>query len=784
MSGKEGWLPWGECDVSKGVTAVLALLVPAVALAQATDVAVPEVNLPTVSITGSAPLLGSGGDANKVPAASEALTRRDVVRTGIPSALGALDEKIGGIALDDASGNPFEPNLLYRGFTASPLPGSAQGIAVYLNGTRFNQAFGDTVDWDLIPAEAIARINLEGSNPVFGLNALGGSISVQLRDGFSYHGGEIRLYGGSFGQVGSEFEYGKQSGNVAAYVAASIIHSDGWRQDQGSEVRRVYGDIGWRGTAAQLHLGILAADNHLSQPGTVPVELLAADRSAAFTSPNLNVNKYLRLSLTGTYDLGTDTQLQGAAYYTNFVQRVLNGNTANGQPCNDGSGLLCSDQGNPLTTRGGAAIPDFLNGGPYSELDLQGVNTNGYGASLQTTHSGTVLGFANRVIGGVSVDGGVTLLDDTPIIGGLTADRAFLAPGVTIAQADGSIAPVRVSIANNYYGVYASDTLDLTKRLSLNLSGRLNVAQVDLHDELGGAISGNHSYTRFNPGIGLTYKLAPWATAYAGYSEANRAPTPAELSCADPATPCTLANFFVGDPALKQVVAHTWEAGLRGTLHPAKGGTATWHAGLFRTDSSDDIFFVASAIPGRDYFQNVGSTLRQGVEAGVAYHAGRLDAWVDYAYTEATFQTPLTLDSPLNPAADANGQIQVQPGNRLPGVPLNRLKFGVEYGITPAWTVGLSGIASSGQYLFGDEANLVPRIAPYVVLTLDTRYRLTPGIEVFGTVTNPTNAKYETYGTFSPTSAIPIAQAPGASNTRSLSPAAPVAGYGGVHVLF
>jgi outer membrane receptor protein involved in Fe transport len=766
--------------------AALGLLVPGLALAQsAPDApAAPEATLPAVSITGAAPLLGSGGDANTVPAASQALTRQDVVRTGISSALGALDEKVGGIALDEAAGNPFQPNLLYRGFTASPLPGSTQGLAVYLNGTRFNQPFGDTVDWDLIPAEAVARINVEGANPVFGLNALGGSISVQLRDGFSFHGGDARLNGGSFGRIGSELQYGAQSGSVAAYVAASIIHADGWRQDQGSEVRRIYGDVGWHGPDAQAHLGILLADNHLSGPGTVPVELLAADRSAAFTSPNLTVNKYVRLSLTGTYDVNAATQIQAAAYYVNFAQRVVNGNTPTGQSCPDGSGLLCSDNGGYLTGRDGAPIPDVLAGGPYSEMDLEGITTNGYGASAQATHTGAILGRGNRVLAGASVDDGVTLYDATPIIGGLTPDRAFLAPGITIAQSDLSIAPVRLSITNTYYGLYASDTLDLAPRLTLTLSGRLNVAQINLTDDLGGPISGNHTYAHLNPGIGLTYTLARWATAYAGYSEANRAPTPAELSCADPASPCTLANFFVGDPALKQVVAHTWEAGLRGTLHPAGGGTLTWHAGGFRTQSDDDIVFVASVIPGRDYFQNVGTTLRQGLEAGIALRRGRLNAWLDYAYTEATFQSALTLDSPLNSGADANGQIRVRPGNRLPGVPLNRLKFGADYGVTSAWTLGISGIASSGQVLFGDEANLQPRTNPYVVLNLDTRYRIAPGIEVFGLVQNLLDAKYETYGTFSQTSAVPIAQLPGASNTRSLSPAAPVAGYGGVHVAF
>lgn len=758
------------------------LVLPGLALAQSGDLVLPDqpVNLPTLNITGTAPLLGSGGDPNKVPAASTIVPGKTVVRLGIPSALGALNDTVGGVSLDEAAGNPYQPNFVYRGFTASPLAGTAQGIAVYLNGTRFNQPFADSVDFDLIPDEAIARMNLEGANPVFGLNALGGALSVQLKDGFTFHGGDASLYGGSFGQIGTSFEYGAQHGSTAAYIAGTIQHDTGWRQDQGSEIRRVYGDLGWRGEAARLHLGLLAADNHLSGPGTTPVQLLAADRSAQFTAPNLTVNKYVRLSLTGSYDLDAATSIQGAAYYLNLSQRVLNGNSSDTQPCGDG--LLCDGGGNPLLTRGGAAIADVLAGGPYAQLDRQGVDTNGYGASAQITHSGSILGHANRLVAGLSLDGGVTGFNANTAIGALSPDRYFTGPGITIAQPDLSIAPVRVSIANTYYGAYASDTLDLTQRLALTLSGRLNVAQIDLHDRLGTALSGNHSYTHFNPGAGLTYKITPDLTAYASYSVANRAPTPAELSCADSASPCTLSNFFVADPGLKQVIAHTIEAGLRGVLHPMPGADMTWHAGLFRTDSNDDIRFVPSAIPGRDYFQNVGTTRRQGIEAGATFRAGRLDAWIDYAYTDATFQSPLTLDSPLNPAADANGQIHVRGGDRLPGVPAHRLKFGAAYGITTAWTLGLSGIASSGQYLFGDEANLTPKTSSYVVLTLNTSYQLAPRIQLFGFVRNLLDARYETYGAFSPTGSVPIAIAPGASDPRSLSPAPPIAGFGGIRV--
>src|SRR6185312_4436605 len=208
------------------------------------------------------------------------LTDRDITRDGNANALRALNENVPGVSLDSAAGNPYQPNLFYHGFQASPLQGNAQGLAVYLNGVRFNQAFGDTVNWDLLPDIAIDRLNLVGSNPVFGLNALGGS----------------------FGKVQGEFQYGKQIGDVATYLAGSALHEGGWRDLQSSDLYNFYGDIGWRGEKAELHLNIVGADTQLNGPGTSPVQLLAADPRAQFTAPNLVANKYSLVSLNGSYD--------------------------------------------------------------------------------------------------------------------------------------------------------------------------------------------------------------------------------------------------------------------------------------------------------------------------------------------------------------------------------------------------------------------------------------------------------------------------------------------------
>jgi len=664
------------------------------------------------------------------------------------------------------------------------------------------KSFGDTTNWDLIPDVAIDRVELAGSSPAFGLNALGGALTVKLRDGFSYHGAQLELSGGSFGRIQGSAQYGVQSGNTAAYIAGTALNEDGWREHSPSQLRQIYGDLGWRGDKSEVHLSLLGAINNLIGNGTAPIELLAASRSAVFTYPDITRNKYLRLGLSGSHELSDAVSLQGTAYYSNLSQRASNGNAADAQPCDDDPAFVCRDGIAALTTRGGGRIANFLNpgffpglpqfsgGGPYARLDETATDSNGYGASLQATHRAELFGRPNRLLVGASYDGGSTLFSARSSLGGLALDRGFAGPGVVIDQADGSVTPVRLSAVNSYYGLYASDTLDVTPALSLTLSGRLNVAEIDLRDQTGTALSGNHSFSKFNPAAGLTYKITSAISAYGGYSESNRTPTPAELSCASPASPCSLNNFFVADPGLKQVVARTFEAGLRGRFavgdrFPIGGGArVSWNAGVFRTDSDDDILFTSSAVLGRGFFQNVGTTRRQGVEAGVNFRQGSLSAFVDYAYTDATFRTPFSLGSQSNPFADANGLIQVQPGNRLPAIPAHRVKFGLQYDLTPDWTVGTTGIASSGRYLQGDAANQNPTTGAYVVLNLNTSYRVTKGVEVFGLVQNLTNEKYATFGSFSPVSLVPIVQAPNANNTRSLTPGAPIAGFGGVRVTF
>ncbi|HSZ93262.1 MAG TPA: TonB-dependent receptor [Acetobacteraceae bacterium] len=787
-----------KCGAALGV---LACLLPGLALAQANsqpapmtaapDAAAPVPELPPVDIIAPTPLLGSGMDRNKVPAETQVITSQGITQQGPPSYLNALQDQAQGVQLDSAAGGPFQPDVDYHGFVASPLEGTPQGLAVYLNGIRFNQAFGDTVNFDLIPDIAINTMDIEGANPVFGLNALGGSIAIQLKNGFTYHGGEIDAYGGSFGQVAGAFQYGKQAGNTAVYIAASGLTENGWRDDQSQALKQLYADIGWRGERAEVHLNIDLAQTTLEAPGSTPVQWLAVDPRTQFTGPSPVNNAYALISLNADVQLSDTTSVQAVTYYDYFLQRVGNGNVADFGPCNTVSGFLCEAGTDVLATdRNANPIPAFFGAGPYSDWDSQTTNTNGYGVAVQVTNKDRIFDHGNQLVAGVSFDGSSTLFGATTAIGGLDQvtenfiGPAFAPNGVVTDQADGTDIPVKLGVSTAYYGVYLTDTFDITPQLSANVSGRFNAEQIDLNDELGTGLSGNHSFTHFNPGVGLTYRLNRAFTVYASYSTSNRAPTPAELSCASPASPCSLANFFTGDPNLKQVVGHSIEAGFRGTLTPFPGAKLDWNLGLFHTNLDDDIEFVQSPVLGRGFFQNVGATQRQGFDAGVQWHGNRWMAYLNYTYTDATFQSSFIESSPLNPGADVNGNITVQPGDRLPGVPTNLLKIGLKYKVTDAWTVGLSGVAATSQYLFGDEANLVKPLPGYFVLNLNTSYQVTPNIQLFGLVQNVLDTTYYVYGTFSPTSSVTFLPAPGTTDTRSYNIAAPVAGFAGVRVTF
>jgi outer membrane receptor protein involved in Fe transport len=737
------------------------------------------------------PLAGSGIDTDKVPASINSINpiNADLIKqTGSLNITDSLVKYVPSVTLNEVAGNPFTPDVQFRGFVASPVSGTPQGLAVYQNGVRINEAFGDTVNWDLIPTSAIKSLDVVTNNPAFGLNALGGAVVLQMKDGFNYHGAEIDTMGGSFGRIQSSLQWGKQIDNYAVYGALEAMHEDGFRNFQTSNVRRFYGDVGVKNVDSEFHINMGVADNDFGAAATSPIELLQQYWGATYTTPQTSTNKVGYVNLTGKADITPSWSLEGVAHVRVFNQNTQDGNPTDTQPCADPTLLCFGDAVTPANGLNGSQLSNpFDPSATLGENDRTTTQTTTTGASLQATNTDDLFGHGNHFVVGASFDYSVTRFTASAELGTIGPDFVVSGSGIFLGQSGDpvSIGPVDLRTTNQYTGLYALDTFDVTRAFSITAGGRYNVANISLQDQLGTALDGNDTYTRFNPIIGGTYKLTPALTAYAGYSEANRAPTPLELGCADPANPCIIASFLVADPSLKQVVSHTVEAGLRGT-HNLNIGQLGWKLGVFRADNTDDILAIPSDVQGFGFFQNVGSTRRQGVEAEATLKADKLQLTGSYTFLDARFLNALTLGSPNSPFADADGNIQVVPGDQIPTIPRNLFKARVDYAVTDAFKVGGDALFVGSQYFAGDASNQFPKLPGYAVFNLHASYQIFKNWQVYARADNIFDNRYATYGTFFDTGDVPNFANGGNPFTdpRSLSPARPRALYAGLKVTF
>ena len=695
-------------------------------------------------------------------------------RAGPPDVLRALSRDVAGVSLSEAQANPYQPNLVYRGFSASPLQGNAQGLAVYLDGGRFNLPFGDTVNFDLLPDAAIETISIRDANPIFGMNALGGSMVVATKTGRSAPGASMEAAFGDHGRGEASGSVGWSKGSFSGFVAGQARRDDGWRDFSPSTLYNGFADFGWDAETGGVHMKIVGADTDLTGNGTAPVELLDADYSAVFTHPDNTQNRFVRGSVHPWIALGDAGRIEATLYAQSFRQRTLNGDAADIEACSADATLLCvsdaSDNEAVLRDALGAAIADTLGGEGYGALNRSRTKTRSAGVLAQYVTERDLAGMTHKIAIGFSHDRSTTRFAASSELGELTEDRSVEGLGSIITQPDGSIAPVELDVTTRQTGLFFADTVSLSERLSAEIGLRWNHTYVDLQDQIGTALNGTHRFRRLNPGVEFDYALTDRFSLRAGYAETSRAPTPAELSCADEAAPCSLTNFFVGDPPLEQVVGKSWEAGASGKL--SGSWTGAWLLSAYRTVTVNDIQFTAASTRGRAFFRNIGTTRRRGVEASVTAARGPWAVRLGYAYTDARFGTALVVNSPDNPAADDDGRILVEPGDRIPGIPRHRVVASADY-TTGALTLGADFQAQSGQYFRGDEANEDAPTKGFGVLNLRGSFRLGDAANLFAEVSNVFDRRFATFGTFSETDEIELDEAPGADDPRALSPGAP-----------
>jgi iron complex outermembrane receptor protein len=687
-------------------------LVTVAPIATAQDNPAEAVELGKVEVVGTTPLPGLGVPIDRVPANVQLFNRDLQAR---PATLpDFLDRRAIGAIASSGQGNPFQPDLNYRGFTASPLLGLPQGLGVFQDGVRLNEPFGDVVNWDLLPLSAIGSIQvIPGTTPMFGPNALGGTIAVYTKSGARFPGGSLETYAGSWARRSFEIEQGGTRGNWDYFVTGNWMRDRGWAEHNPSRIGQLFAKLGYQTDATDFDVSVTAADNTLEGNQALPLSFLDNIRQP-YTYPDRNTNRAEMLAAKGSRFL-RDNLLLGA---TAYVRRYRNDNfssNVNGDP-------------------------DIFAGAEATN-DLAHIDQHGYGFGLQLTGTGRLAGRDNQLLAGVSVDAGDALYTRLLQPAVFTASRGTQATGDFVQDVD-------ADTTTRHYGAFISDTVALTTAWSLTLSARQEVARIDIEDRSGESpeVTGNHRFSRLNPSAGMTYAFTPSATAYAGYSEGLRAPTAMELTCADPAAPCKLPNAFLSDPPLRAIVAKTNELGLRGRWREQ----GAWSAALFHTALTDDIQFVSAGAGALNagFFRNVGSTRRDGLELAASDRVGGWEWAVRYSYLRATFGTPFVEHSPNNSSADDNGDVAVMAGDRIPGIPTHSLKLTLDYAAASGWGLGAAVRAASRVFARGDENNRDAQgsIPGYGVLDLHARWRLAHGLELFAFVDNVLDKRYAGQG--------------------------------------
>lgn len=818
--------------------------------APATPAAAKEFEVDTVNVRGRrptevGPMPGLGLTEDEIPANIQSITAKELRESGALSLTDLMNSQMQSVTVNDYQGNPFQMDLQYRGFTAGPQIGTPQGLSVFLDGIRVNEAFGDTVNWDLIPMNAISRLDVfPGSNPVFGLNTLGGALSLRTKTGFSDPGIEARALGGAWGRKQLQLSAGGNNGTIGGFIAIHGFEEDGWRDNSPSNVRQTFGRFDLMAGIASFGLSVLKVDNDLVGNGTVPIEDFRARPETIFTSPDETKNELLQYQLSAAFDFTNEFNVTAMTYrrrserggtggdaYEDFDDMELGRDRVT-----KNFNVLCKyadvdddffpdDPGAPLNAPCGEAS------GRTPNFDKPRNGASGTGANEPGVVDGTPIGLRNRTelnqltrggavqfnwnlerhkfMVGASIDTTHTSYLNAQQLGLLDSNRNFYL--ATEGWGPGQIDPMYYAaqneiIMNDFEGssrnrsLYFSETWSPRDNLHLSLSGRFNLYEVanslnarasmsGLH-EFRNAIAGNsvfysdpvngsfslpdaievcssgmddetcerkrfdydpdqlfrvatkekYKYRSFNPSFGVNWLPDENTNIFANWSRGARAPSAIELGCAVDRTlvgdtiasatssypVCYLPNTLSADPYLPQVRSKSGEIGARGVL--ANG--FRWNASVFRTDLSDDIYLVGITAS-KSYFDSIGDTRRQGLEMGLSGKVGKLDFRVNYAYTDATFQSDFYLLSPHNSSANFNRasgrrsapvalrnaeallnngegiyhMIQVQPGDKMPGVSPHNLNVTLGYPVTEALSLRLTAIAHSSAFLRGNENN-------------------------------------------------------------------------------
>jgi outer membrane receptor protein involved in Fe transport len=744
------------------------------------------------NVVAATALPGADLDATVLPTNLRVASEENLHASGGLEIADFLNRRMNGVFLNEIQGNPFQPDLNFRGYTASPLLGTPQGISLFLDGVRVNQPFGDVVSWDLLPRAAISEVTLiPGSNPLFGLNTLGGAISLRTKDGVLDSGTKLAVSGGSFSRLNSDFEHGaSRRDGLNWFVANSFLFEKGWRDSSNSNVRQFFGRLGRQSSRSSISLTASYANNGLLGNGLQEFRLLEQNYSSVYTKPDLTASRAPSLTLLYRRALNSAWSVSSNAYFRYVRSLTLNGDineesldqslyqpNAAEQAALRAAGL----SGFPLSGENAANTPFprwrcianvLLRDEPSEKcnglINVGASQQRNYGLSVQVSRSAA----SHQFTAGGAFDGNSVGFRQSSELGYLNPDRTVtglgaFGDGVTGGTQDGEAFDTRVHLSSRVhsFGFYATDTFRATPSLAVTISGRFNRVSIDNADRIRplagpGSLTGQHSYQRFNPAAGLTYRLTPSLQTFFNYSEGSRAPTAIELGCADPNTPCKLPNALAGDPPLRQVLTRSFEAGARS----AGESVVRWSAAYFHLANRDDILFVASEQTGFGYFKNFGRTRREGIELDGSFRVGA--AWIGAGYTflDATYQSGEQVNGEANSSND-DEFITIQPGDRLPILPRHVYKLFADVPVAAKLTfhAGLNGASAStargnenGLHVPDGQSFLGPGGSPgFAVVNLGATCRLSTRAELFVNTNNVFDRRFYSASQLGPAGILP-----------------------------
>jgi outer membrane receptor protein involved in Fe transport len=608
----------------------------------------------------------------------------------------------------------------------------------------------------------------------------------------------VRATYGSDVRRSIEFEHGGQKRNgVNWYVAGNLFQEDGWRDDSPSAVRQLFGKIGWQRSTSEFFVSVGHADNSLNGNGLQEIGFLDRDYASVYTKPDTTENRSTLLNVTGRRSLNARVSVSGNAYYRGIHTNTLNGDINQDsldqslyQPGAAEQAALARAGYTGFPASGASALntpfPSWRCIGSVLLDDHAAERCNGLinrsetsqhngGAFAQLTMLHSFSGGTSQFTAGGGYDRSSVAFRQSTQLGYLNPDRSVtgvgaVGDGVTGGDIDGQPFDSRVDLDGliQTFSLYATNTVSLSQKWNVTLSGRYNRSTVRNRDAIAprggpGSLDGDHAFRRFNPAAGVTFSPSRTLNFYGGYSEGSRAATSIELGCANPAQPCKLPNAMAGDPPLDQVVTGTWEAGGRGVFRGIN-----WSAAAFRASNRDDILFVLSGQTGFGYFKNFGETRRKGLELGAHRQIGGGTIGVGYTLLSATYESEERVNGESNSTNDAaeqgdpglEGSIEIVPGDRIPLIPHHLFKAYADIPLGPKLSVDVDLLAVSSSFARGNENNLHqadgtyylgPGSVPgYATVNLGATYRLTRWMQLAAQLTNLFNRKYFTAGQLGP----------------------------------